>query len=246
MNLITPLSDFCKIKSRGFIEILCEHCNKSFKRTKNEVQKVIAGHKKITLRFCSRKCIFDYKTKNGNISFKCETCNKDISKHKGKFLKSKHHFCSHSCAAKYSNKYRKSGNKRSKAEDFLVNLIKEKFPNIKIVTNDRKTLSNNLEIDIWLPELPLAIELNGPVHYFNLWGKLEEIQNRDFLKQKELQIKNIPLILYNISQFKNRKACFAFLKAEFQNLEKIIGQVDGLRSHSVPFTAEEATITSRT
>lgn len=56
---------------------------------------------------------------------------------------------------------------------------------------------NGYEADIGIPELNLAIEWNGIVHYKPIYGqpKLNKIQQRDAEKQKIATSKNIELII---------------------------------------------------
>lgn len=104
----------------------------------------------------------------------------------------------------------------SKAQRFIIKHIKEKFPNNKIIINDRKTIHNPytnhyLELDIYLPELCLAIEYDGKQHFQIIesrGGKEEydKIQMRDFIKNevcKELNIKllRIHYLEKNIKNF---------------------------------------------
>ncbi|MDQ3257643.1 MAG: hypothetical protein M3R15_27780 [Acidobacteriota bacterium] len=122
------------------------------------------------------------------------------------------HFCSRSCSAQFNNRHKKLGaSRRSKAEDFLSGLIRRDFPSLKIIQNDRTLLPSGLEVDIVIPCLKLAIELNGPVHYFPLFGdeKLAKIRAADILKQIEIQAAGYSLLVIDISAygyFKKAKA----------------------------------------
>lgn len=72
-----------------------------------------------------------------------------------------------------------------------------------MIQNDRALLSSGFEVDIVLPHLKLAIELNGPVHYFPLFGdqKLAKIQAADILKQMELQAIGYNLLVIDVSAY---------------------------------------------
>lgn len=60
---------------------------------------------------------------------------------------------------------------RSAWEERIADHITEKYPSLKVVTNDRsvirseKSFFRHLEIDIWIPELSLAIEANGEKYH---------------------------------------------------------------------------------
>lgn len=83
-------------------------------------------------------------------------------------------------------------------------------------TNNR-TLLNGLEIDILLPDIKTAIELNGPVHYFPIYGsdKLEKIRDADTRKRCMLNSLGYGLIIIDISQQKNAKDVQAFLLSHY-------------------------------
>ncbi len=73
----------------------------------------------------------------------------------------------------------------TKTERVVLELLIELFPKAKIISKDRKTLLNPdtnryLEIDFFIPEVGLAIEVNGVTHYSPIYGK----------KRFERQLKN--------------------------------------------------------
>jgi hypothetical protein len=118
--------------------------------------------------------------------------------------KTKNNFCSHSCSIKFQNAHKTSGYRRSKLEIYLETKLYEMFPNLEIVYNDRKTLPSSLELDIYVPSLKLAFELNGIFHYIPAFGeeKFDKIQYNDYRKLKECQDLNINLCVIDISHQK--------------------------------------------
>jgi hypothetical protein len=132
-----------------------------------------------------------------NKLLQCKTCNKKITIKYSETRKSKsgYNFCSRSCAATYNNKLKKKS-RRSKIEIRLFELLKKTFPCINFLPND-KTMLNGLEVDIAIPELKLAIEWNGVVHFKPIYGetKLNRIQSIDKKKLLLAQQKNINLIV---------------------------------------------------
>lgn len=76
------------------------------------------------------------------------------------------------------------------------------YNNIKIIYNDRKTIG--AELDIYIPSLKLAFELNGIVHYEPIFGKekLSRIQTNDNRKFQACLEKNIELCTIDISSQK--------------------------------------------
>ena len=96
----------------------------------------------------------------------------------------------------YQNAYVRQQKRRSKCEIYLCQLIKDEFPNLKIVPNERKIL-NGYEIDVAIPSLNFGIEWNGKCHYFPIYGeeKLKIIQQRDSEKQEIAKSKNFNLVV---------------------------------------------------
>lgn len=197
MKLLITQEDFAKTPSRGMVKLYCFNCKKSFERVKNQVQRAV---KRRTAKYCSRTCARQSTSLSKNVV--CENCGKMFLKQNVEILRSSKHFCSLSCAAKYNNRNKNLGKgRRSKAEDYLFNLIQIDFPELQIIQNERNLLSSGLEIDILIPNIKLAIELNGPTHYFPLFGeeKLKRIQLFDLLKQNEIIDLGYKLIIVDIS-----------------------------------------------
>lgn len=128
-------------------------------------------------------------------------------------------YCSKSCRMKHYNHHilERSSNQRSKAEDILASFIKTDFPDLEIVTNDRKFLPSGLEIDINIPSMRLAIELNGPVHYMPIYGeeRLHKVQAKDAQKHLEIHQKGLTLIVLDISRLNSTKKQLEFLTKHY-------------------------------
>ena len=177
--------------------------------------------------FCTPGCAAKYKGIGHYIDTSCKKCgsmlhvpNKDARK-----SKSGNNFCSRSCSASYNNLRRVISNSRSSrslAEDYTIKLITNSFPHLKVVASARLPVTGLLELDIWIPELELAIELNGPMHYFPIHGdaKLTKIQNNDLIKQQALTSANIRLIVVDISMLKSATVTTAFLDRYFESTVK--------------------------
>lgn len=189
------------LKSKDLVELECYTCKKSFYKMAAEVRQVLynPNNKKNKLKFCSISCAqagknnIKYKLarKNGpiNIKLQCEWCKKEFDKKISEFKKSRKHFCSKSCNAKYGNKHRLFGKiKRSDFEKWAEAKLKSDYKNIKILFNNRKIL-NGLEIDIYIPKLKVAFEINGPGHYDPIYGK-ESLDARKKADRKKRYISN--------------------------------------------------------
>lgn len=152
----------------------CTHCNIVFERKRN-LKKYTDGRKP----FCSNKCIGYYKSKLGRTIVLCVNCNKEFSKKNKEIKKVKNHFCSQSCAAYYNNAHKIKGNRRSKLELYLEKQLTSLYPNLEIHFNRKDAI--NSELDIYIPSLKLAFELNGIFHYEPIYGEdtLSKIKNND-------------------------------------------------------------------
>jgi hypothetical protein len=158
------------------ITCVCDHCKKEFLKSQRDIN----TSKRIgrTSMFCSRKCWYTHNSKT--ITRSCDQCGKSIVRRPCFFDKNKSgNFCSRSCSTKYQNSHKTAGYRRSKLEIYIESQLKIDFPELNILANDISTI--NAELDIFLPELKLAFELNGIFHYEPIYGhdKLERTQNND-------------------------------------------------------------------
>lgn len=141
---------------------------------------------------------------------KCGFCNKQI-KIRPKIIensKCKKAFCGKSCAAKHNNGNKKFGIRRSKLEMWLESKLKISYPMLEIHYNRKDTI--NSELDIYIPSLNLAFELNGIFHYEPIFGeeKLNSTKNNDNRKFQACLEKQIELCIIDVSSltyFKDSK-----------------------------------------
>lgn len=64
---------------------------------------------------------------------------------------------------------RKASKEGSKTELFLLDALKAK--NIEVIFHKQSLIKNtNLELDLFLPSIKTAIEIDGPSHFFPIWG----------------------------------------------------------------------------
>ena len=186
-------------KSRDLLPFQCYQCDKTFYVEKHFIQKII-NNKLDQSRFCSQKCYG--KDQRKKIKLNCKNCEKTFYRTPGGIKKSKNHFCSKSCAATYNNLHKKHGTRRSKLEAWLEQKLSIIYPDLEILYNDKQTI--NAELDIYIPSLKLAIEINGIFHYEPIFGesKLNQIQNNDKRKHQACYEHNIEILWLDTSSLK--------------------------------------------
>lgn len=196
-------NEFESSKSTDKLPLKCKYCDSVFHRTKYYIQGSLNPNKlKQTGDFCSHKCVKRYNDKKNNRTPKkvnCKQCNKEFLKLANQIKKSPNHFCSQSCAAIYNNTHKKHGTRTSKLEAYLQKVLPEKYPDLEFHFNRKDAI--NSELDIYIPSLKLAFELNGIFHYEPIYGqdKLDKIQNNDQRKFAACIENNISLCIIDTS-----------------------------------------------
>lgn len=222
MKLLVPVNSISSYKSKELLPLECEHCHKIFHKRKSDVTMSLKGHPDFALRFCSLKCHHLKRVKDTHTEVACQQCRKIVVKQISWIKENKHNFCSRSCSAKFQNSNKTLGSSRkSKAETYLAELIRTDFKRLNVEENIRGVLPSGLEFDLYLPTLNLAIELNGPLHSFPIFGlnKLRSIQEKDAKKQAEAQTMGCKLIVLDTSGYKYWPETMKFLDCEYE--EKI-------------------------
>jgi hypothetical protein len=168
------------------------------------------SHATIKLRFGSWnkamvKAINKSNEKKPKVKVSCKQCNSNFLKYKNQIKKTKNNFCSHSCHATYLNLNKRHGTRRSKLEVWLEEKLPKIYPSLDFHFNLKDTI--NSELDIYIPKLKLAFELNGIFHYEPIFGKkkLSQTQNNDSRKFQACLEKGIELCIIDVSQLKNFK-----------------------------------------
>ena len=186
-------------KAKDLLPLQCHNCNKIFYQKKSEITRTLK-HKTGGCKFCSRKCLG--KNRENRIKIHCTNCNIVFYRALSLLKKSKNYFCSRPCAAQYNNLHKKHGTRRSKLEKWLEQQLSIIYPNLKILYNDKQAI--NAELDIYIPSLKLAIEINGIFHYEPIFGesKLNQIQNNDKRKHQACHEHNIEILWLDTSSLK--------------------------------------------
>lgn len=184
-------------------------------------------------KFCSRACANSHfvseehkrktsetlKSKNNKKpKRKCSNCGKEISnKNKSGFCQecSRHYrLVSNETKEKLSIAGKKSANiqrenRRSKNEIYFSNLLIEN--NFEIKCNE--SMFNGWDADIILPSKKVAILWNGNWHYKDICGQLNQVQNRDKIKYKEIvKCGYMPYVITDLGKFSKVKCEKEFLR----------------------------------
>lgn len=151
--------------------------------------------------YCSHTCHNKSRIKNNQVA--CDECGKLFLKNLFQIIKTKHNFCTKSCSATYQNKHKIIGIRRSKLEKFIEQQISQYFPQTKCLFNDHTAIGS--ELDIYLSDLKLAIQINGITHYQPIYGqkKFDKIKNGDFCKRIQCDLHHIKLFEIDVSRDTN-------------------------------------------
>lgn len=181
---------------RPTILITCDFCKSVVERPLSVYNRGLKRNQKGY--FCSRPCVHQFNCVERN----CSQCSKKIKRSNSQAAKFANSFCSQSCAATYNNTHKTKGIRRSKLEKYLEEQLALLFPNLEIQFNHKKAICS--ELDIYIPLLKLAIELNGVFHTQPIYGesKLRKIQDNDLVKKEACYIQLITLVSIDTSHQK--------------------------------------------
>lgn len=184
-------------KNKKLAKILCTNCNSVITRPYSEIYKNKSN-------FCSRRCsnIYHKQQRKVEINVNCSFCKNNLTRSNCdiKLSKSGFFFCNRSCAMKHYNINRPRGYNSSKLEKHILEHIRNYYPELSILPNDRTIIG--LELDLYFPSLNLAIEINGPTHYKPIYGKKQFLRSlkNDAAKIQNCQSKGIQLLVINCSK----------------------------------------------
>ena len=198
MKPLYTQKEFNDSKSDDKLPCECYICMKTFHLKKSRIQKVLNPQQVVQGKYCSKKCqTIGQKTKQ---KVNCKQCDIVFEKLPNQIKKSPNHFCSKSCAVSYHNTHKTKGNRRSKLEFWLEEQLTKLYPNLEVHFNRKDTI--NSELDIYIPSLKLAFELNGIFHYEPIYGfdKLNQIQNNDSNKFQKCIENEISLCIIDVSK----------------------------------------------
>lgn len=171
----------------NWINKTCAQCGIQFNIKQDK--KTSSGKK-----FCSKKCKDDHpqiqptdfaRKENGNLKTNCGQCKKEIMVIGWRHKKNKtgFSFCNSKCSAAYINKRRANkGYQKSKLEIYISKELNTQYPFLKIEYNEKKTIG--YELDIYIPELKFAVEVNGIFHYKAINGDAKLARTQEIDKEK--------------------------------------------------------------
>lgn len=194
--LLISTDQLLSSKYSDMVPIECDTCKKVFYRQQKFI-KCNVLRKKTNLFFCSNDCRgINQVTK---VEVVCKQCEKHFLKISSQFKKHPNSFCSQSCAATYNNTHKTHGYRRSKFELYLEQILPAKYKELEFHFARKDAV--NSELDIYLPSLKLAFELNGIFHYEPIYGQkqLEKTQNNDHRKFQACLERNIELCIIDVS-----------------------------------------------
>ena len=210
---------FDKFQSKR-VEVECNYCGNVFLKSLWQVMYTKNN-------FCSEICSSKFRDKK--VEVECLNCQKKFMKHLCEIKRTTKHFCSEECR-KNLNKFKDWGGKRSKLEVAIEEHFKIIFPFMYIRYNKTDI---GYELDIYIPDLKLSIELNGVFHYRVIYKKnglerlkrKQEIDAEKVVRCKDLGIK---LVVIDVSRDGGGK------KIKVQRISEVEGIVrDRINSLSV-------------
>lgn len=209
-----------KPKKQSYIQLKCDLCKMIFIRKQYDFS---SKTKKFPDRkcFCSKTC--QNKSQQTLKNTFCAQCKKPITRIPSQ-MKGFNNFCTQSCAATYNNTHKKYGMRRSKLEMYLEKELVNLYPALEFHFNRKDAI--NSELDIYIPSLKLAFELNGIFHYEPIFGadQLNKIQNNDQRKFQACLENGIELCIIDSSKFAK------FKENEAKKFLDIIGNIISIKA----------------
>lgn len=153
----------------------------------------------------------------GSTECSCGQCGKILVKHNAEINASKTGkvFCNKSCSATYSNTHKTYGHRVSMIQRYVHKKLFQTYPCLQFQFN--KINSIGMQLDISVPKINIAFQINGIFHYESIYGeeKLKAVQENDKKKIELCKQKNIQLFVIDISKYKTFKDQYGEQLLEF-------------------------------
>lgn len=203
MNPLFSPEEFELARSKQLLPLVCKECGEIFYRAKKVLRFRSSLHpeRNATFDFCSRAC--SSKSRFNQLEVNCLQCGRSFFKLPAEIKKTPNNFCSQSCAATYHNQHKTRGFRRSKLEAWLEKQLTALYPQLEFHFN--RTDAIEAELDIFIPSLKLAFELNGIFHYEPIYGadKLARVHANDHRKIIACYEQGIELCIVDNSTMKH-------------------------------------------
>jgi hypothetical protein len=198
MKPLYTQTEFNNAKSRQLLPLLCIQCGSVFYKRKHHILENTLSPERGPMDFCSTKCYGAHRQQATPIT-PCAQCGTPVRRLITQRVKFKHVFCGHSCSAQYNNAHKIKGTRVSKLEKWLAVELPKRYPKLEFHFNRKDAI--NGELDIYIPSLKLAFELNGIFHYEPIYGpdKLASIQTNDTRKMQACLERGIELCIVDTS-----------------------------------------------
>lgn len=201
MKILYTDLEYNQAKTSDSLFLECKHCEKPFTLSKKMIKRafVTKGHIRKN-DYCSNSCSFS--SQWPAIIVNCTYCGSSFKKLPCKIKKTKNNFCCQSHAAIWNNSHKTKGTRISKLEKWLAVELLDLYPKLEMHFN--KTDAINGELDIYIPSIKLAFELNGIFHYEPIYGeeKLKQIKTNDDRKIQACLERGIEICIIDVSHQK--------------------------------------------
>lgn len=222
MKTLYSIEEFKNSKTFDKLPLECYQCNNTFYQTKHFIKRALNPNQSTAGKYCSHSC--SSSARRTLLHLNCKECNKPVSRVLNQTKKSKNTFCSHSCSVIFSNKNKTFGTNRSKLEILIEEKLKENYPHLEIIFNDSSLI--NYELDIYIPKLKLAFEINGIFHYQPIFGdeKFERTKYIDSLKNSLCSSINVNLITLDTTEQKKftLTSSYKYLNIIYSSINKLL------------------------
>lgn len=230
MKALYTQQEFFNAKVTDKLPLECYVCHCTFFKLKRVILSTLRGQTKSTNKYCCSKCAGVNRT--NRVECKCTNCGKSLNRKKSHVKRHKNMFCSHACSASYNNNTsRKNKPRRSKLEYWLESKLNILYPDLQILYCNHNAI--NAELDIYIPTLSIAFEINGICHYEPIYGidqllKVQANDNRKYQACIEHAIKLITINASDLKYFKERN-CQKYLQIIISIIENRIKHESHLR-----------------